>query len=139
MDVVVVDNLVNSSAKSLERVADICKLSPEERKQRLQFRQVDLCDKGKLKAEVFETFEGTFRACIHFAGLKAVGESTRIPLRYYENNLISTFNLIELLDEFGCHTLVFSSSATVYGSAEKMPITEDTQVGVGITNAYGRT
>jgi UDP-glucose 4-epimerase len=68
-----------------------------------------------------------------------VGESTRIPLKYYENNLIGTFNLLELMDEYGCHCIVFSSSATVYGAAEKMPITEKTTVGAGITNAYGRT
>jgi UDP-glucose 4-epimerase len=70
---------------------------------------------------------------------QAVGESTRIPLKYYENNLIGTFNLLELMDEYGCHCIVFSSSATVYGAAEKMPITEKTTVGAGITNAYGRT
>jgi len=76
---------------------------------------------------------------IHFAGLKAVGESQRIPLNYYENNMNSTFNVIRLMEEFGCYNLVFSSSATVYGSADVMPITENTPVGVGITNAYGRT
>jgi UDP-glucose 4-epimerase len=68
-----------------------------------------------------------------------VGESTQIPLKYYENNLGGTFHLLKLLDEFDCHTLVFSSSATVYGAAETMPITEHTQIGIGITNAYGRT
>lgn len=73
---------------------------------------------------------------LHF---QAVGESTRIPLRYYENNLTGTFVLLHLLEEFNCHSIVFSSSATVYGAAEKMPITEDTPVGAGITNAYGRT
>ena len=70
---------------------------------------------------------------------KAVGESTQIPLKYYHNNLTGTFFLLELLDEFDCHSIVFSSSATVYGAADKMPITEDTPVGTGITNAYGRT
>ena len=68
-----------------------------------------------------------------------MGESTRIPLRYYDNNLSGTFVLLQLLDEFNCHSIVFSSSATVYGAAETMPITEDTPVGAGITNAYGRT
>ena len=72
-------------------------------------------------------------------GLKAVGESTKIPLKYYHNNLTGTFYLLELMDEFDCHSIVFSSSATVYGAADKMPITEDTSVGNGITNAYGRT
>lgn len=71
--------------------------------------------------------------------MKAVGESTRIPLRYYENNLIGTLVLLNLMEEYECRHLVFSSSATVYGAAEKMPITEETPVGSGITNAYGRT
>lgn len=75
----------------------------------------------------------------HSKLFQAVGESTRLPLLYYENNLSGTFVLLRLMDEFDCHSLVFSSSATVYGAAEKMPITEDTLVGVGITNAYGRT
>lgn len=69
---------------------------------------------------------------------QAVGESKSIPLKYYENNLVSTFVLLRLMDEFSCHSLVFSSSATVYGEQES-PITESSQVGVGITNAYGRT
>lgn len=70
---------------------------------------------------------------------QAVGESTQIPLKYYHNNLTGTFFLLELLDEFKCHSIVFSSSATVYGAADVMPITESTPVGTGITNAYGRT
>jgi UDP-glucose 4-epimerase len=70
---------------------------------------------------------------------QAVGESTRIPIRYYENNLGGTFHLLELMDLYNCHRLVFSSSATVYGAAETMPLTEEAPVGAGITNAYGRT
>lgn len=70
---------------------------------------------------------------------KAVGESTRLPLKYYETNLGGTFVLLRLMDEFKCHSIVFSSSATVYGAAEKMPITESATVGAGITNAYGRS
>lgn len=137
-NVVVVDNLVNSSSKSLDRVSEIVGLSEEERKERLVFHDVDVCDEKELR-KVFEAFSPRkFQACIHFAGLKAVGESTRIPLRYYENNLIGTFCLLKLMDEFGCHSIVFSSSATVYGAAE-VPITEDSTAGVGITNAYGRT
>ena len=79
-----------------------------------------------------------FDACIHFAGLKAVGESVAKPLYYYKNNLGSTINLLNLMDKYDCHRLVFSSSATVYGAAE-VPITEESPVGVGITNPYGRT
>jgi UDP-glucose 4-epimerase len=136
-NVVVVDNLVNSSDASLDRVAEIVNLEKEAREKRLIFHNADLCDKDALR-KVFET-SPTFEACIHFAGLKAVGESTKIPLKYYHNNLTGTFYLLELMDEFNCHSIVFSSSATVYGAAETMPITEDTPVGAGITNAYGRT
>jgi UDP-glucose 4-epimerase len=71
--------------------------------------------------------------------LQAVGESQKIPLRYYENNMTGTFILLRLMDQYNCRSIVFSSSATVYGSADIMPITEETTVGVGITNAYGRT
>jgi len=136
-DVVAVDNLVNSRITSLDRVAELANLDETARKERLCFHDVDLCDRDALK-QIFEN-SPTFSACIHFAGLKAVGESTKIPLKYYQNNLTGTFFLLELLDQFGCHTVVFSSSATVYGAADKMPITEETSVGNGITNAYGRT
>jgi UDP-glucose 4-epimerase len=136
-NVVVVDNLSNSSEISLDRVAEIANLSEQERKTRLVFHKVDICDRDALR-KVFES-SPKFQACIHFAGLKAVGESTLIPLKYYHNNLTGTFILLELMDEFKCHSIVFSSSATVYGAAEKMPITESATVGLGITNAYGRT
>jgi UDP-glucose 4-epimerase len=135
--VVVVDNLANSSAVSLDRVAEICNLDEESRKQRLVFHNVDMCDEDAFR-KVFEA-SPKFDACIHFAGLKAVGESQKIPLKYYSNNMVSTFNLLNLMEEFGCHAIAFSSSATVYGAADTMPITESTPVGVGITNAYGRT
>lgn len=136
-NVVVVDNLVNSSMISLDRVAEIVGLNETERKQRLVFHHVDICKEDELR-KVFEQ-HGSFHSAIHFAGLKAVGESTRLPLRYYDNNLVGTFVLLSLMDEFNCRKLVFSSSATVYGAADQMPITESTTVGLGITNAYGRT
>jgi UDP-glucose 4-epimerase len=135
--VVVVDDMSNSSSISLDRVAEICGLDEESRKERLVFHQVDLCNESDLR-KVFES-STQFAACIHFAGLKAVGESQRIPLKYYENNMNGTFILLRLMEEFGCRSIAFSSSATVYGAAEIMPITEETPVGVGITNAYGRT
>jgi len=135
--VVVVDNLSNSSPISLDRITEICGLDEQSRKDRLIFREVDLCDETAFR-KVFEELP-QFCACIHFAGLKAVGESLKIPLKYYENNLKSTFNLIHLMDEFGCRNLAFSSSATVYGSADIMPVTENTPVGIGITNTYGKT
>lgn len=136
-NVVVVDNLSNSSKVSLDRVSEICNLTPEERQKRLVFYEVDICNEDGLR-KVFQE-SPKFQACIHFAGLKAVGESTKIPIKYYHNNLTGTFYLLELMDEYDCHSIVFSSSATVYGAADKMPITEMTQVGTGITNAYGRT
>lgn len=136
-NVVVVDNLSNSSSKSLDRISEIVGLSEDDRLFRLVFHQVDICDVDALRQVFAES--PPFAACIHFAGLKAVGESTKIPLRYYDNNLRGTFVLLELMDEFGCQKIVFSSSATVYGAADVMPITEETTIGLGITNAYGRT
>jgi len=76
--------------------------------------------------------------CIHFAALKAVGESVKLPLKYYKNNLTGTLNLLELMSEFKCKTIVFSSSATVYGTS-KSPLSESSSTGVGVTNPYGQT
>lgn len=131
-DVTVVDNLVNSSPVGLERVVELTGCSAE----RVKFHKVDMVDAAALE-EVFKV-SPKFHACIHFAGLKAVGESVRKPLLYYTNNLDSTINLLHLMDKYGCKAIVFSSSATVYGSAP-VPIREDTPTGFGITNAYGRT
>jgi FlaA1/EpsC-like NDP-sugar epimerase len=114
-NVVVIDNCINSSSVSLDRVSAICSLSPKEREERLHFHELDLCNATALHA-LFESYRTnrniTFHSVIHFAGLKAVGESTRIPLKYYENNLIGTFHLLHCMEEFACHSLVFSSSAT---------------------------
>ena len=111
-DVTVVDSLVNSNEESLRRVKQITKCDDD----RIRFHKVDLCNKDDLE-KVFQS-SGRFDSCIHFAGLKAVGESVSKPLLYYENNLISTFNLLHLLEKYDCKTLIFSSSATVYGSAQ---------------------
>lgn len=127
--VVVVDNLDNSSEESLKRVAEITG-KPE----LIVFRKVDLLDVEDLEA-VFNEF--SFYACIHFAGLKAVGESVKQPIRYYHNNLTGTLHLLNLLTNYGCKNFVFSSSATVYGLVKEMPVTEDVQIGA--TNPYGRT
>ena len=126
-EVAVVDNLSNSKQESLNRVQKITGRS-------LSFYRVDLLDKAAL-AEVFR--KQSFDAVIHFAGMKAVGESTRIPLRYYQNNIIGTLNLCEVMKEFGVRTIVFSSSATVYGNPHKVPITEDFPLSAA--NPYGRT
>jgi UDP-glucose 4-epimerase len=125
--VVVVDNLSNSSPVSLQRVA---KLTGIEAK----FHQVDIQDKASLQA-VFAQYE--VDAVIHFAGLKAVGESNQMPLAYYQNNVAGSVTLFEVMQSNGCKNLVFSSSATVYGDPASVPITESFPTSA--TNPYGRT
>lgn len=127
--VVVVDNLVNSNRVALERVEKIVGRP-------ISFYELDCCDKSAL-AKVFN--EHRIDAVIHFAGLKAVGDSIKEPLLYYRNNLVSTLALCEVMQEKGVKNLVFSSSATVYGTPEEMPLRENSRVGVGITNPYGQT
>ncbi len=126
-DVVVVDNLDNSSEKSLERVEKIVG-------KKVKFYKEDVRDKEALR-KIFR--ENNIEAVIHFAGLKAVGESVAKPIEYYDNNLISTLVLLEVMREFDCKRLVFSSSATVYGVAKEMPLTEN--MPLGAINPYGRT
>lgn len=126
-DLVVVDNLDNSSEEALARVREITG-------RELIFHRLDLVDRPAVE-RLFEAHP--FDAVVHFAGLKAVGESTQIPLRYYENNLIGTLNLLRAMDSKQVRDLVFSSSATVYGEPESVPITEDARLGA--TNPYGRT
>jgi len=126
-DMVVVDNLSNSRVESLKRVQRIARRP-------LCFYRLDLLNKAAL-VSVFRSHE--IDAVIHFAGLKAVGESTQIPLRYYHNNITGTLILCEVMKEFGVQTMVFSSSATVYGNPQKVPITEDFPLSA--TSPYGRT
>lgn len=125
----VIDNFVNSSPLALERVRRIVGDGPP-----LTLHQADLCDAAAVE-RVFAAERP--EAVIHFAGLKAVGESVQIPLRYYENNLIGTLNLLEAMRRHGCRRLVFSSSATVYGDPERVPIPEDAPRRA--TSPYGRT
>ena len=127
-EVVVVDNLVNSSVESLNRVEKIMGSRPV-------FYEGDIRDEAFLK-DVF-TKEAP-QAVIHFAGLKAVGESTQKPLLYYDNNLAGTITLLNVMNGCGCKNIIFSSSATVYGKPESVPIREDSKVG-GVTNPYGRS
>jgi UDP-glucose 4-epimerase len=126
-NVVVVDNLDNSSEESLRRVQALTGQS-------LDFHEVDICDASALR-QVFAAHE--FDAVVHFAGLKAVGESCEIPLRYYENNIFGTVELLKVMAEHDCYRIVFSSSATVYGDPHTVPITEDFPLQA--TNPYGRT
>jgi UDP-glucose 4-epimerase len=108
-DVTCIDNLINSTPHGLDRVREITKCDEG----RLSFIEVDLCDQAALE-EVFKNAPTTFCGCIHFAGLKAVGESVSKPLLYYENNLGSTFGLLKCMEKYDCPSIIFSSSATVY-------------------------
>ena len=127
-EVVIVDNLSNSKEAVLDRIETITGVRPT-------FYKVDCCD--------YEAFRGVFEkekfeAVIHFAGLKAVGESVVKPIEYYANNLGSTSNLLLLMKEFGVKNIVFSSSATVYGIPKRVPLFEDDPV-LSATNPYGET
>lgn len=126
-DVVVVDNLCNSSEESLKRVEQITG-------KRAKFYKVDLLDEAGL-TKVFE--QEKIASVIHFAGLKAVGESVEKPLEYYWNNITGSLILCRVMRSFGVKNLVFSSSATVYGNPHTVPIREDFPLSV--TNPYGRT
>ncbi len=126
-DVVVLDNLMNSNQESLRRVEELTG-------KKVDFREVDLLDAAGFDA-VFA--EGGFDAVIHFAGLKAVGESVEKPLWYYQNNVVGTLNLLHSMDAAGVRRLVFSSSATVYGASEEVPLIE--KAPLDATNPYGRT
>ena len=127
-DVVVVDNLYNSSEKALQRVEQITG-------KKVKFYEVDLLDQPALK-NVFD--KETIESVIHFAGLKAVGESVHKPLEYYHNNITGTLILCDEMRKHGVKDIVFSSSATVYGDPAEIPITEHCPKGE-ITNPYGRT
>ena len=127
-EIVVVDNLSNSHATSLERVSKITgKTFP--------FYEMDLRDAEALD-KICEKYKPT--CVIHFAGLKAVAESVAVPVKYYENNLLSTTTLLKAMEKHGIKQIVFSSSATVYTATDVMPLTEESATG-GCTNPYGWT
>lgn len=125
-ETVVIDNLYNSSEKSLDRVEAITGVKPK-------FYFGDVRDEDLLR-RIFT--ENEIEYVIHFAGLKAVGESCKKPLFYYDNNLNGTLVLVKVMTEFNCKNLVFSSSATVYGTPERLPLDETCKIG-GTTNPYG--
>ena len=127
-DVVVVDNLSNSSKESLNRVEKITG-------QPVKFYECDIADMDAMN-KIFE--ENDIDSVIHFAGLKAVGESVAKPLEYYKNNIAGTLNMCEVMRSHGVKNIIFSSSATVYGDPETVPITEECPKGV-CTNPYGWT
>lgn len=128
-EVVVIDNLANSSRESLRRIEQITG-------HEIPFIEADVRDQSALD-DVFTTYD--IDSVIHFAGLKAVGESVAKPLEYYDNNLVSTLALLEAMREHSVKQLVFSSSATVYGNPSELPLRETSTVGVGLTNPYGKT
>ena len=127
-EAVIVDNYINSQPEAIRRVEEIVGRP-------VKAYEADVCDKAAMN-RIFD--ENEFDAVIHFAGLKAVGESVSIPLRYYRNNLDSTLTLCEVMAAHGCKTLVFSSSATVYGVPDEVPLRED-MFCKGCTNPYGWT
>lgn len=127
-DVVIVDNFYNCKRSSLDRIRALVKKD-------FKFYECDIRDKKGLD-EIFKKEQ--IESVIHFAGLKAVGESVHKPLEYFDNNVNGTLVLLEVMRENGCKKIVFSSSATVYGMNNVSPLTEDMEVG-GVTNPYGRT
>ncbi|MGN1154555.1 MAG: UDP-glucose 4-epimerase GalE, partial [Agathobacter sp.] len=127
-EVVVVDNLCNSSEKSLERVEELTG-------KKVKFYKGDILDRDSLN-RIFE--QESIESCIHFAGLKAVGESVSKPWEYYENNIAGTLTLVDVMRQHNCKNIIFSSSATVYGDPAQIPITEECPKGQ-CTNPYGWT
>ena len=127
-EVVVIDDLSNSSSDVVDKIKEITGKD-------FKFYEADVCDLDVLE-KIFS--EEKIDAVMHFAGYKAVGESVREPIMYYENNLVSTLHLCKKMLKHECYKFIFSSSATVYGDPEKLPITEDCKVG-GTTNPYGTT
>lgn len=128
-DVYIVDDLSNSTIEIVDAIEDITGVRP-------QFSQFDLCDKAKL-TEFFKQ-NSDIKACIHFAAKKAVGESVEKPLLYYHNNLVSFINLLECMRDFNVSSFVFSSSCTVYGEPEYLPVDENAAIQPAVS-PYGNT
>ncbi|SFI62998.1 UDP-glucose 4-epimerase GalE [Nitrosomonas sp. Nm34] len=128
-DVIIIDNLLNSSKVAINRIEKIVG-------KKLAFYEKDVRNKQALE-EIFSKHQ--IDGVIHFAGLKAVGESVRVPLKYYNNNLISTISLLEVMESHEVRQLVFSSSATVYGDPVIVPIKESATLPAKVTNPYGQT
>ncbi len=126
-EVIIVDNLSNSKKDVLDKIKKITN-------KKVKFYEIDLCNKEDLR-KIFQ--KEKIDSVIHFAGFKAVGESVEKPLMYYENNLLSTINLLLLMQEYNVKKIVFSSSATVYGNPKSLPIYEDFPLST--TNPYGTT
>ncbi|MBM6990285.1 MAG: UDP-glucose 4-epimerase GalE [Mobilibacterium timonense] len=128
-DVILADDLSNSEISVVDRIEKITGKN-------VKFYEVDVSDKKALE-KIFD--ENNIEGVIHFAGFKSVGESVKKPLTYYKNNLDSTLSILEVMKEFKCKKMIFSSSATVYGSKNTVPFTEEMETGRGISNPYGWT
>ena len=126
-EIVVVDNFINSKPDAIEKIKKITNKD-------FKFYEADLLDKNNIN-KIFE--ENDIKEVIHFAGLKAVGESVLKPIKYYHNNITGTLILLEVMKEHNCKNIVFSSSATVYGKPKSVPIREDFPLST--TNPYGST
>ena len=126
-DIIIVDNFINSKPETLDKIKQITN-------KEFKFYEVDLLDKENLE-KVFE--QNNIEAVIHFAGLKAVGESVEKPIEYYNNNITGTLVLLNLMKKYNCNKIIFSSSATVYGNPKEVPIREDFPLST--TNPYGST
>ena len=125
--IVIIDNLCNSKLKVVKNIKSLTNMN------NITFYNKDVCDSLD---EIFTKFD--IYAVIHLAGLKSVSESVKNPVEYYRNNLVSTINLLSTMNKYKCKRLIFSSSATVYGS-NVAPLHEDMEIGKGITNPYGQT
>lgn len=135
-NIVILDNLSNSSIDKLEKIKKLNSTDSD-----ITFGQIDLTEYelfDKFICEYIKQSELSIDVVIHLAGLKAVGESIDLPTKYYENNLVSTLNLVKIMEKYSITNLIFSSSATVYGTSS-VPYYETTQTGIGITNPYGRS
>ena len=126
---IILDNLINSKESTLDGIEKITGVRP-------RFYNIDLCDDTVVE-KIFQ--ENNFDLVMHFAGLKAVAESIQQPLRYYENNIGGTINLLKCMKKYNCKKIIFSSSATVYGKQESPRLVESMTTGLGITNPYGQT
>jgi UDP-glucose 4-epimerase len=128
-NIIIVDNLSNSKSTIVNKISKITNYD------NITFFKVDILDKISLE-KIFQFNE--IETIIHFAALKSVNESVRTPDKYYENNVVGTLNLLDLMNKYNCKNFIFSSSATVYGN-QKYPVSEDNMTGSGITNPYGKT
>jgi UDP-glucose 4-epimerase len=136
-DVTIIDNLANSSEICLDRISAITKKPEAVKFENCDLRDYNAIDKVFKEASAVST--PAFHMTIHFAAMKAVGESRQIPLTYYDNNISGSVNLLRVMDAYNCKRIIFSSSCTVYGSVAKSPLSEDSPVGEGLTNAYATT